>query len=94
MHFYSSTGNFTCLEAVFKFKRRLGHFLFHTYVPTIIIVMVSWFSFWMSPEDVTERVMLGLTSLLTIFAQHAISGQSLPPVSYLKVGDTVDLFCT
>lgn len=69
----------------FRFERRLGHFLFHTYFPTIIIVVVSWFSFWMKPEDVTERVMLGVTSLLTIFAQHSISGQSVPPVAYLKV---------
>ena len=67
------------------FRRRLGHFLFHTYFPTIIVVIVSWFSFWMKPQEVMERVMLGVTSLLTIFAQHAISNQSLPPVSYLKV---------
>ena len=70
---------------VFEFRRRLGHFIFHTYTPTILVVIVSWISFWMSPEAVTERVMLGLTSLLTIFSQHAISGQLLPPVSYLKV---------
>lgn len=29
-----STGNFTCLEVVFVLKRRLGYYLFHTYIPT------------------------------------------------------------
>ena len=35
-------GNFTCLEVVFMFKRRLGYYLFHTYVPTCLIVIMSW----------------------------------------------------
>ena len=36
-----STGNFTCLEVVFLLKRRLGYYLFHTYVPTCLIVIMS-----------------------------------------------------
>ncbi|XP_063595341.1 glycine receptor subunit alpha-3-like [Penaeus indicus] len=36
-----STGNFTCLEIVFRLKRRLGHYLFHTYIPTCLIVIMS-----------------------------------------------------
>jgi len=34
-------GNFTCLEVVFVLKRRLGYYLFHTYVPTCLIVIMS-----------------------------------------------------
>ena len=45
-----STGSFTCLEVVFRFKRRLGYFMFHTYIPTCLIVMMSWISFWIKPE--------------------------------------------
>lgn len=36
-----STGNFTCLEVVFTLKRRLGYYLFHTYIPTCLIVIMS-----------------------------------------------------
>lgn len=36
-----STGLFTCLEVVFVLKRRLGYYLFHTYVPTCLIVIMS-----------------------------------------------------
>lgn len=36
-----STGNFTCLEVVFVLKRRLGYYLFHTYIPTCLIVIMS-----------------------------------------------------
>ncbi len=50
-----------------------------------VLCSIYRFSFWMKPEDITERVMLGVTTLLTVFSQHVISAQSLPPVSYLKV---------
>ena len=79
------TGNFTCLEVIFKFRRRLGYYLFHTYIPTCLIVMMSWISFWIKPEAVPARVTLGVTSLLTLSTQHANSQKSLPPVSYIKV---------
>ena len=60
--------------------------MFHTYIPTCLIVMMSWISFWIKPEAVPARVTLGVTSLLTLSTQHANSQKSLPPVSYIKVG--------
>ena len=61
------------------------YFMFHTYIPTCLIVMMSWISFWIKPEAVPARVTLGVTSLLTLSTQHANSQKSLPPVSYIKV---------
>jgi len=89
-----STGSFTCLEVVFRFKRRLGYFMFHTYIPTCLIVMMSWISFWIKPEAVPARVTLGVTSLLTLSTQHANSQKSLPPVSYIKAIDMFMSSCT
>ncbi|KAF2354475.1 Neurotransmitter-gated ion-channel ligand-binding domain [Trinorchestia longiramus] len=89
-----STGNFTCLEVSFTFKRRLGYYLFHTYVPTCLIVIMSWISFWIKPEAVPARVTLGVTSLLTLSTQHANSQKSLPPVSYIKAIDMFMSSCT
>ncbi|XP_037784640.1 glycine receptor subunit alpha-4-like, partial [Penaeus monodon] len=89
-----STGNFTCLEIVFTFKRRLGYYLFHTYVPTCLIVIMSWISFWIRPEAVPARVTLGVTSLLTLSTQHANSQKALPPVSYIKAIDVFMSSCT
>ena len=84
----------------FKFRRRLGYFMFHTYIPTCLIVMMSWISFWIKPEAVPARVTLGVTSLLTLSTQHASSQKALPPVSYIKAIDmfmnacTVFVFCS
>ena len=49
------TGNFTCLEVIFVLKRRLGYYLFHTYVPTCLIVVMS----------VTDLIMI-IIILLTV----------------------------
>ncbi|XP_065219591.1 glycine receptor subunit alpha-3 isoform X2 [Planococcus citri] len=82
-----STGNFTCLAVVFSLRRRLGYHLFHTYIPSALIVVMSWISFWIKPEAIPARVTLGVTSLLTLATQNTQSQQSLPPVSYVKAID-------
>ncbi|KAG1654707.1 Glycine receptor subunit alpha-2 [Nymphon striatum] len=92
--------NFTCLSVVFTLRRRLGYHLFHTYIPTGLIVVMSWISFWISPEAVPARVTLAVTSLLTLATQNTQSQASLPPVSYVKAIDvwmsscTVFVFCS
>lgn len=47
--FYFFAGNFTCLAVVFNLRRRLGYHLFHTYIPSALIVVMSWISFWIKP---------------------------------------------
>ncbi|XP_054715970.1 glycine receptor subunit alpha-2-like [Uloborus diversus] len=89
-----STGNFTCIEVSFRLKRRLGYYLFHTYIPTCLIVIMSWISFWIKAEAVPARVTLCVTSLLTLSTQHAQSQKSLPPVSYIKAIDIFMSSCT
>lgn len=77
-----STGNFTCLAVVFNLRRRLGYHLFHTYIPSALIVVMSWISFWIKPEAIPARVTLGVTSLLTLGMRFFCSVQyiSLSPV--------------
>ncbi|XP_045138794.1 glycine receptor subunit alpha-2-like isoform X1 [Portunus trituberculatus] len=82
LHLRLHSGNFTCLEVVFTLKRCLGYYVFHTYIPTCLVVI-------MSPEIAPACVTLGVTSLLTLFTQQTKSQASLPPVSYIK---TIDIF--
>lgn len=67
------SGNFTCLAIVFNLRRRLGYHLFHTYIPSALIVVMSWISFWIKPEAIPARVTLGVTSLLTLGKIDVIS---------------------
>lgn len=80
-----STGNFTCIQIVFNLRRRLGYHLFHTYIPSALIVVMSWIAFWIKPEAIPARVTLGVTSLLTL--GKTISPLHPSPLSVITIHD-------
>ncbi|KAK7065933.1 Glycine receptor subunit alpha-3 [Halocaridina rubra] len=81
------TGNFSGLLVHFSLRRQNGYHVLQTYVPTILIVAISWVSFWLDPNAVPGRVSLGVTTLLTLTTLASGIRQSLPPVSYVKAID-------
>jgi hypothetical protein len=42
-----------------------------SYIPTILIVVISWVSFWMDVDSVAGRTTLGVTTLLTLSSKSA-----------------------
>jgi len=44
----------------------MGFHLVQSYLPTILMVVISWVSFWMDVNSVPGRVTLGITTLLTV----------------------------
>ena len=59
---YTFTGNYQRLSLSFKLERNIGYFIFQTYLPSILIVMLSWVSFWINHEATSARVALGKCS--------------------------------
>ena len=55
----SNTGDYPRLSLSFKLYRNVGYFIFQTYLPSILIVMLSWVSFWINHEATSARVALG-----------------------------------
>ncbi|XP_064110648.1 glycine receptor subunit alpha-2-like isoform X2 [Macrobrachium nipponense] len=81
------TGDFSGLVVQFFLRRQNGYHVLQTYIPTILIVAISWVSFWLDPNAVPGRVSLGVTTLLTLTTLASGIRQSLPPVSYVKAID-------
>ncbi|XP_076333177.1 glycine receptor subunit alpha-2-like isoform X2 [Tachypleus tridentatus] len=81
------TGNFSFLNITFILRRQNGYHLIQTYLPTFMIVMISWVSFWLNVDAVPARVTLGVTTLLTLTTVAAGVRTQLPPVSYVKAID-------
>lgn len=54
-----ATGIYQRLSLSFKLQRNIGYFVFQTYLPSILIVMLSWVSFWINHEATSARVALG-----------------------------------
>ncbi|KIH45459.1 Neurotransmitter-gated ion-channel transmembrane region, partial [Ancylostoma duodenale] len=58
-----------------------------SYLPTALIVVISWFSFWLDVEAVPGRVSLSITTLLTLATQSSAARMALPQASYVKAID-------
>ncbi|CAJ0575876.1 unnamed protein product, partial [Mesorhabditis spiculigera] len=82
-----STGTWSCVTAEFAVQREITHHLMQSYVPTTLIVVISWFSFWLDVEAVPARVSLAITTLLTLSTQANAARLALPEVSYMKAID-------
>ena len=59
------------------------------YIPCICVVILSWVSFWVDETDGSDRVGLGIATVLTISFMQGALNDNVPRVSYLK---SIDYF--
>ncbi|NWX00526.1 GBRR3 protein, partial [Caloenas nicobarica] len=57
--FYSSTGWYNRLFINFALRRHIFFFVLQSYFPAMLMVMLSWVSFWIDRRAVPARVSLG-----------------------------------
>ncbi|XP_060800731.1 gamma-aminobutyric acid receptor subunit beta-like [Amyelois transitella] len=88
-----ATGVYQRLSLSFKLRRNIGYFVFQTYLPSILIVMLSWVSFWINHEATSARVALGITTVLTMTTISTGVRSSLPRISYVKAIDIYLVMC-
>lgn len=86
-------GTYQRLSLLFSLKRNIGYFIFQTYLPSILIVMLSWVSFWINHEATSARVALGITTVLTMTTISTGVRSSLPRISYVKAIDIYLVMC-
>jgi hypothetical protein len=79
------SGNYSRLVAYFRFERQIGHHLIQTFAPSALVVMLSWFSFWLGLDAIPGRVTLLVTSMLTLVTMFTGLKSDIPPVAYVKV---------
>ncbi|KAG1674377.1 Glycine receptor subunit alpha-3 [Nymphon striatum] len=87
-------GEYSCLRAELHLKRSIGFYLVQKYFPTMLIVFISWISFWLDVNAIPARVTVGVTTLLTITSESSDSQTKLAPVSYVKALDVWMGVCT
>ncbi|XP_075157061.1 gamma-aminobutyric acid receptor subunit alpha-2 [Haematobia irritans] len=80
-------GDFSTLHVAFNLKRHTGYFLIQVYVPCILIVVLSWVSFWIHREATSDRVGLCVTAVLTLSTISLDSRTDLPKVKYATALD-------
>ena len=92
-YIFPYAGAFPCLEIRFYLRRDVGYFLIQVYVPSMLIVILSWVSFWINVDASPARVSIGLLTVLTATTQSSQSTATLPRVSYIKAIDVWMSMC-
>ena len=88
-----SVGLYSGHEMEIVFKNMYMYFITSTYIPTILLVIISYFTFWFDLEDFSNRIMVCLTALLVLAALFSQISSSLPTTSYLKLIDIWFIVC-
>ena len=78
---------FSCIGFVLRLTRSYGYYIIQLYIPSILIVALSWVSFWISIDATPARISLGLLTVLTMTTQSSGARAELPRVSYIKAID-------
>ncbi|XP_050429874.1 gamma-aminobutyric acid receptor subunit beta-like isoform X2 [Adelges cooleyi] len=79
-----TTGNYSRLACEIQFVRSMGYYLIQIYIPSGLIVIISWVSFWLNRCATPARVSLGVTTVLTMTTLMSSTNAALPKISYVK----------
>ncbi|XP_054159988.1 glycine receptor subunit alpha-2-like [Oppia nitens] len=85
---------FSSVTVIFNLKREWGHYLFDIYLPTTLVIVVSWMTFWMDITATPARVSLGVTTMLTFVTVAKDARENLPQVNYFNALDIWFVVCT
>ncbi|XP_078667694.1 gamma-aminobutyric acid receptor subunit gamma-1-like [Branchiostoma floridae x Branchiostoma belcheri] len=80
-----------CLK--FKMNRDFVYFMIRTFLPCVLLVVLSWVSFWIHHEAVPARIALGITTVLTMQTLMSGVNASLPQNAEIKAIDVYLLGC-
>ncbi|XP_023714026.1 gamma-aminobutyric acid receptor alpha-like isoform X3 [Cryptotermes secundus] len=73
---------YSMLIVSFHLQRHMGNFLIQVYGPCVLLVVLSWVSFWLNREATADRVSLGITTVLTMTFLGLEARTDLPKVPY------------
>ncbi|XP_037082826.1 glutamate-gated chloride channel-like [Pollicipes pollicipes] len=75
------------------FRRVSIYYIINDIIPTCILVIASYMTFWLSPGSVVVRALLASFMLLACFIVTAIAGRAAPPVAFIKALDLWNFVC-
>ena len=87
-------GNYSSLSFTVHLTREVGFYVMDYFLPSIMIVAISWVSFWLQADQTPARTTLGCTTLLSFITLASSQENNLPKVSYIKISEVWFLGCT
>ncbi len=79
----------TVSQALFQVtvKRHGQYYLWRIMLPMVMVVMVTWWIYWVPVTDFVSRLETGLMGILTLVAFNLVVLDTIPNISYLTLLD-------
>ncbi|KAH8381338.1 hypothetical protein KR093_002828, partial [Drosophila rubida] len=87
-------GNYSALSFSVLLSREVGYYIIEYFVPSMMIVAISWVSFWLQADQTPARSMLGCSTLLSFITLSLSQENNLSKVSYVTMSEVWFLVCT
>jgi len=82
-----STGTFTCIEAKLTLTRSSSNFIFNEFIPSFVVVALTWLAFWILPSPAVTRFTLISICLLSAIGIMETAKRDQPMTSYIVALD-------
>ncbi|XP_049801112.1 glutamate-gated chloride channel-like [Schistocerca nitens] len=83
----TTTGDYSCLKVELLLRREFNYYMIHVYLPSCMLVIMSWASFWLDRGDTASRLSLVVAALLVLAVQVSRVYASVPQVAYTMAID-------
>merc|ERR1711860_18226 len=74
------------------FKRKFEYHISNTFLSTLLLIIISFMTFFFEVDNFTDKIMVVLTTMLVIATLQSTTQQSLPKTAYFKLIDFWFLF--
>ena len=72
----------------------MQHYIWKVILPLVLIVIMSWAVFWITPTDASPQISIAVTSMLTLIAYRFAIDNQLPRLQYTTSLDAFILMST
>ncbi|XP_072020848.1 glycine receptor subunit alpha-2-like [Amphiura filiformis] len=93
MNLTYAIGDYSVAFVSFYFQRQMQSYILAAYVPSLLLVVLAWVSFWIDAQAAPARVSLGVTTVLTATTLTASTQESLPTETHAKAIDVWLVAC-
>jgi neurotransmitter-gated ion-channel len=70
-----------------RVRRKYFFYIWKVFLPLLVMVIISWSTFWVQITDQYSQITIALTTILTVIAFAFSISQTLPKVPYLTLID-------
>ena len=83
--------NGSLLTVELLFKRQFSGFVVTTFIPIMLIIIISFITLFFEKDDFTNRVMVTISLFIVLASLFSQTSNNLPHTSYIKCIDVVFL---